>query len=120
MFSLQLTFFSLLIISCLTRNFKKYYNYYKITFNFILREAQNMLTFTNENNHNFTLSAKYWSNVFQKTHTHTFWEILFLCKGTLINSLNKKEKEMNKYDVALIHPQDIHKFLVLNQIFLLI
>ena len=68
-----------------------------------------MLTFTNENNHNFTLSAKYWSNVFQKTHTHTFWEILFLCKGTLINSLNKKEKEMNKYDVALIHPQDIHK-----------
>lgn len=68
-----------------------------------------MLTFTNENNHNFTLSAKYWSNIFQKTHTHTFWEILFLCKGTLINNLNKKEKEMNKYDVALIHPQDVHK-----------
>ena len=68
-----------------------------------------MLTFTDEDNNYSTITAKYWSNVFQKTHTHTFWEILFLCKGTLINSLNKKETEMNKYDVALIHPKDIHK-----------
>lgn len=67
-----------------------------------------MLTFTNEPT-DIACSAKYWSMVFQKTHTHTFWEILFLCKGSLINSLNKKETEMKKFDVALIHPKDIHK-----------
>lgn len=68
-----------------------------------------MLTYKISHDDIHPISAKYWSDVFQKTHTHTFWEILFLCKGTLINSLNKKETEMNKYDVALIHPKDIHK-----------
>lgn len=75
-----------------------------------------MLTFTNEDNNYSTITAKYWSDVFQKTHTHTFWEILFLCKGTLINSLNKKETKMNKYDVALIHPKDVHKLKAISGI----
>lgn len=67
-----------------------------------------MLTYTLNPSH-IACSAKYWPMVFSKTHTHTFWEILFVCKGTLINSLNKKETEMKKFDVVLIHPKDVHK-----------
>ncbi len=67
-----------------------------------------MLTYTYESK-NCNITAKRWSNVFPKTHTHTFWEILFLYKGTLVNSLNKEEHEMNKYDIALIKPTCIHK-----------
>ena len=67
-----------------------------------------MLTYTYEGE-DCNVTAKRWSNVFPKTHTHTFWEILFLYKGSLVNSLNKEEHVMNKYDVALIQPTSIHK-----------
>jgi AraC-like DNA-binding protein len=67
-----------------------------------------MLTYTYEGK-DCNITAKRWSNIFPKTHTHTFWEILFLYKGSLVNTLNKEEHEMNKYDVALIKPTCIHK-----------
>ena len=56
-------------------------------------------------------STNFWTAVFQKTHSHKFWEIVFICKGSLINSLNDKEVEMKKYDIALIHPNDIHRLI---------
>ena len=74
-----------------------------------------MLTYTYESKDTH-ITAKHWSNVFPKTHTHTFWEILFLCKGSLVNILDKEENEMNKYDVALIKPSCIHKLRPLSGI----
>jgi AraC-like DNA-binding protein len=67
-----------------------------------------MLTHNYEDK-NSHITAKHWSNVYPITHTHTFWEILFLCKGSLMNTLNKEQREMHKYDVALIQPTSIHK-----------
>ena len=67
-----------------------------------------MLTYNYEDK-NSHITAKHWSNVYPITHTHTFWEILFLCKGSLMNTLNKEQQEMHKYDVALIQPTSIHK-----------
>jgi YesN/AraC family two-component response regulator len=57
----------------------------------------------------FEVSSRFWPNVFQTVHLHTFWEILFLCKGSLINSLDGKEKEMHTYDIALIKPENVHR-----------
>lgn len=66
-----------------------------------------MLTFHQDPNE--ALSIKFWPSIFSKTHTHDFWEILFLCNGSLVNILNKKSTEMKKYDIVLIKPSDIHK-----------
>ena len=54
-------------------------------------------------------ASLYWSELFQKPHSHKFWEIVFLCEGSFINVLNQKERLVNKYDVVLVHPKDIHR-----------
>lgn len=58
---------------------------------------------------NTPIVSLYWTEIFQKTHSHRFWEIIFLCDGSFINVLNQKERQMNKYDVVLVHPKDVHR-----------
>ncbi len=71
-----------------------------------------MLTFNLETNEPFKI--KFWPSIYSKTHTHTFWEILLLCEGSLTNILNQRQTEIHKYDVVLIHPSDTHKIVPNN------
>lgn len=60
---------------------------------------------------NCEVSSRFWPTVFQTIHTHTYWEIIFICKGSLINSLDNKEREMHVYDIALVKPENVHKLI---------
>lgn len=55
------------------------------------------------------IDYKLWSHVFPFTHTHTFYEIIFVLDGKFDNSLDGQVKTLNKYDVCLIKKENIHK-----------
>ena len=66
-----------------------------------------MITYTFDDSEN-NVSAKYWSRAFPIEHTHTFYEIIFVCHGTLSTVLDGSERIMNKYDICLVKPENIH------------
>ena len=44
-----------------------------------------------------------------RLHTHDFWEICFVIKGTLLHEINGKKYELHERDILLIKPQDNHR-----------
>lgn len=61
------------------------------------------------------VSAKYRSTTHIVKHTHDFYELILVCKNTLVHTLNDQKRQMQKYDLCIISPEDCHFSIAENQ-----
>ena len=52
--------------------------------------------------------AKYRSATHIVKHSHDFYELILVCKNTLLHSLNGEKKQMQRHDLCIISPDDYH------------
>lgn len=54
------------------------------------------------------VSSKYRSTTHVVKHSHDFYELILVCKNSLMHTLNGEKRKMQKYDMCLISPNDYH------------
>ncbi len=54
------------------------------------------------------IEIKFWNHAYPVVHNHTFHEITFVCNGTVATVIDGEEHLMNKYDICLVKPHNVH------------